>query len=53
MNEVKWIIIFGCTLFTGMFMGLAFDSYMTTQCKVAGIAQRMSAEDISKLCKGK
>jgi hypothetical protein len=49
--ETKWISLIIIVWVASIFGGMAYSEYSNNQCKVAAIAQGMSADDIIKLCK--
>lgn len=51
MDELKWICIMIIAVFIGLFVATSVDNYTSSQCKIAGIAAGMSAEEIKRLCR--
>ena len=49
--ESKWIVILIVSWLVIIFGSLAYSDHVNSQCKVAAIAQGMSADNIVKLCK--
>lgn len=49
--EMKWAMIAISILFGSLFSAVAVEKYQLSQCRIAAIQEKMSADDIAKVCK--
>jgi len=49
--EMKWAMIAISIFFGAMFVAIGVEEYQKSQCRIAAIQAKMSADDIAKVCK--